>query len=108
MDQSQKLYENILKARRETTYLMLIFIPSLAAFFYFYQFTEYKLPLYGVVAVNVLSFLLHLYKSKLDLKYKNFGIALCPKCNSVVERSQVIDKALPESCKSCGLKVKSN
>jgi hypothetical protein len=108
MDQSKKLYENIVKARRETTYLMFLFIPSLAAFFYFYQYTEHKLPLYGVIAVNVLALLLHLYKSNLEFKFKNFGIALCPSCNSVVERSQAIDKALPASCKSCGLPVKGN
>jgi hypothetical protein len=106
MELSIKLYNNIIKARKETTYLMLVFIPSLAIFFYFYKYTNFHLPLYGVIVLNIIFFALHIYKSNLELRFKDFGISRCPSCNNVVERSQVLDKKLPTNCKACGLAVK--
>lgn len=108
MNSSKVLYERIIRARKETTYLMLGFIPSAALIVYFHMYTDYTLPLISLLALNIIHFWLLSSRSDLEQKYKHFGNALCPDCNAVVERSQVLDKPMPQDCKSCGLRVPSN
>ena len=63
------------------------------------------MPSYGLAVLTLLQLALYHFRAKYEHKYKYFGVAFCPRCNSQVERSQVIDKALPKKCNNCGLHV---
>jgi hypothetical protein len=107
MDKSEILYKNIVRARRQNTMMFFVFIPCLALFVYFEFYSEYELPAYGFLVLSLLQIVLLYLQSDLEHKFKDTGVAYCPKCKSLVERSQVIDKALPKQCHNCGLPVKN-